>query len=197
VSLRKVSDDKDTELADIAKKLSLDTMFAMLKLSDTMESAVVFEETIKEIWKAHENQELRLKLDNGVADLLRGNKERALDTFTKLVEDDPDYAEAWNKASTCHFMLGDMQLSLEMAERTLMLLPRHFQAMNGLGLVHCETRKYKLGARLFRQSLALDPWSPVSARLAVCKDMLHDADWRSRERHKTWLHTRDSCIWMI
>jgi tetratricopeptide (TPR) repeat protein len=176
VSIREVSDDKDTELVRIAKKLSLDTMFAMLKISDTMETAIVFEETIKEIWKAHENQELRLKLDSGVADLLQGNKKRALDTFTQLVEDDPDYAEAWNKASTCHFMLGDMQLSMETAERTLKLLPRHFQAMNGLGLVHCETRKYKLAARLFRQSLALDPWSPVSSRLAACKDMLHDVD---------------------
>lgn len=175
VSLREASEEKDTELADIAKKLSLETLFEMLKLSDTMESAIVCEETIKEIWKAHKNQELRLRLDNGVADLLRGNKKRALDTFTKVVEDDPDYAEAWNKASTCHFMLGDMQLSLETAERTLELLPRHFQAMNGLGLVHCETRKYKLAARLFRQSLALDPWSPVSARLAACKDMLHEA----------------------
>jgi tetratricopeptide (TPR) repeat protein len=163
VSLREVSNDKDTELADIAKKLSLDTMFEMLKLSDTMESAIVFEETTKEIWKAHQN-------------LLWGNKNRALDTFTEVVKEDPDYAEAWNKASTCHYLLGDMQSSLEAAERTLELLPRHFQAMNGLGLVHYETQRYELAARFFRQILTLDPWSPVSARLAACKDILHDVD---------------------
>jgi tetratricopeptide (TPR) repeat protein len=176
VSLREVSNDKDTELADIAKKLSLDTMFEMLKLSDTMESAIVFEETIKEIWKAHQNEELRFKLHNGVDDLLWGNKNRALDTFTEVVKEDPDYAEAWNKASTCHYLLGDMQSSLEAAERTLELLPRHFQAMNGLGLVHYETQRYELAARFFRQILTLDPWSPVSARLAACKDILHDVD---------------------
>lgn len=176
VSLREASDEKDIELADIAKKLSLDSMFEMLKLADTMESAIVLEETIKEIWKAHENEELRLKLDNGVADLVRGNKNRALNTFALLVKEDPDYAEAWNKASTCHYMLGDMQSSLKAAERTLELLPRHFQAMNGLGLVHFETRRYKFAARSFRQSLTLDPWSQVSARLAACKDMLHDVD---------------------
>ena len=151
-------------------------MFEMLKLSDTMESAILFEDTIKEIWKAHENEELRFKLDNGVADLLRGNENRALGAFTQLVEEDPDYAEAWNKASTCHYLLGDMQSSLEAAERTLELLPRHFQAMNGLGLVHYEMQRYKLAARFFRQSLTLDPWSPVSARLSACKDMLHDVD---------------------
>ena len=176
VSLRDPAIEKDADLSDIAENLSLETMFEMLKLSDTMDGAIVFEETIKELWKANENQELRFRFDNGVADLLRGNKERALTIFAQLVKDDPEYAEAWNKASTCHFMLGDMQSSLEAAERTLELIPRHFQALNGLGLVQYETRRYKLAAQSFRQSLTLDPWSPVSSRLAACLDMLHGAD---------------------
>ena len=166
----------DTDLAGIAKMLSLADMFEMLKLADTMDSAIVFEETIKETWKAHGNQELRSKLDNGIADLLRGNKERALTIFNELVQEDSGYAEAWNKASTCYYMLGDMQLSLEAVEHTLDLLPTHFQAMNGLGLVQYETRRYKVAAQTFRRSLNLDPWSPVSARLSACLDMLHGAD---------------------
>jgi len=166
----------DSDLAFVAEKLSLENLFDLLKLSDTMDGAIVLEETVKEIWKAHINPDLRSKLDNGIADLMRGNKERALTVFLELVEEDPDYAEAWNKASTCHYMMGDMQSSLEAAERTLELLPRHFQAMNGLGLVHYETRRYKLAAQLFRQSLTLDPWSPVSSRLSTCLDMLHGMD---------------------
>ena len=100
-----------------------------------MEDAVVVEENIKEIWKANSDPELRWALDDGTADLLQGNKERALETFTQLAVDDPNYAEAWNKKSTCHFMLGDMESSLEAAKQTLELQPDHFQALNGLGLV--------------------------------------------------------------
>lgn len=141
-----------------------------------MDGAIVLEETIKEIWKAHSDPQLRSRLDSGISDLVRGNKERALTVFLSLVDEDPDYGEAWNKASTCYYMLGDMQLSLEAAEQTLKLLPKHFQAMNGLGLVHYETRRYKLAAQTFRQSLVLDPWSPVSSRLSACLDMLHGMD---------------------
>lgn len=166
----------NNDLSDIPKMLSMENLFDMLKLSDTMDGAIVLEETIKEIWKANKNHKLRSKLDNGVAALLRGNKERALTIFLELVEEDPGYAEAWNKASTVHYMVGDMQSALEAAERTLELLPKHFQAMNGLGLVHYETRRYKLAAQSFRQSLSLDPWSPVSARLSACLDMLHGID---------------------
>lgn len=165
-----------SDLSDIAKKLSLENLFDILQLEDTMDGAVVLEETIKEVWKAHSSHELRSELDRGIADLIRGNKERALTIFLEIVKEDPDYAEAWNKASTCYYMLGDMQLSLESAERTLELLPKHFQAMNGLGLVHYETRRYKLAAQTFRQSLSLDPWSPVSSRLSACLDMLHGMD---------------------
>lgn len=170
------SADTRTDLSDIATELSLDNLFEMLKLSDTMDGAIVLEETIKETWKAHKNQELRSKLDSGIADLLQGNKERALTVFLELIDEDKNYAEAWNKASTCYYMLGDMQSSLEAADRTLELLPKHFQAINGRGLLQYETRRYKLAARSFRQSLELDPWSPVSSRLSACLDMLHGMD---------------------
>ena len=124
----------------------------------------------------HPDSSIRNRLDNGIADLLRGNKEKALIAFKGLTVADPDYAEAWNKASTCYFMLGDMQASLEAAEKALHLIPRHYQALNGMGLIQYETRRYKMAAGTFRKSLTLDPFSPVSSRLAACFDLLHGLD---------------------
>jgi len=166
----------DEDLADIAKSLSAEVLFRFLKVSNNLDTAIAVEESIKELWKAHPDTTLRSKLDDGIADLLRGNKEKALVAFKELTVQDPQYAEAWNKASTCYFMLGDMQSSLEAAEEALALLPQHFQAMNGLGLIQYETRRYKLAATSFRQSLQMDPWSPVSSRLAACMDLLIGGD---------------------
>lgn len=163
-------------MSDIASKLSLENLFEMLKLADKMDSATVYEETIKEAWKANSNHKLRSKLDDGIADLMRGNKERALTIFLEIIREDPAYGEAWNKASTAHYMMGDMQSALETAEKTLDLIPLHFQALNGLGLIQYDTRRYKLSAQSFRRSLTLDPWSPVSSRLSACLDMLHGTD---------------------
>jgi len=180
MAIRDPSAASDSDLEDdyihIAKALSLKNLFGLLKGLDCMEDAVVVEENIKEIWKANSDPELRWALDDGIADLLQGNKEKALKTFTQLAEDDPTYAEAWNKISTCHYMLGDMESSLEAAKQTLELQPDHFQALNGLGLVQYETKRYKLAAESFRRSLRLDPWGPVSSRLSACLDLLKAMD---------------------
>mmetsp|Transcript_10223 Transcript_10223/g.14341 ORF Transcript_10223/g.14341 Transcript_10223/m.14341 type:complete len:195 (-) Transcript_10223:656-1240(-) len=168
--------DLDDDYIHIVKSLSLENLFGLLKGLDCMEDAVVVEENIKEIWKANSDPELRWALDDGIADLLQGNKEKALETFTQLAVTDPEYAEAWNKISTCHYMLGDMESSLEAAKQTLELQPDHFQALNGLGLVQYETKRYKLAAETFRRSLRLDPWSPVSSRLSACLDLLKAMD---------------------
>lgn len=170
--------------AEIVRQLSLDNIFLLLKTAENMEDATVLEEVIKEIWKAHRNEELRWRLDMGVSELTSNDKERvahALSIFSDLVADDPSYFEAWNKKATCHYMLGDMQSSWEAAQQTLDLHPCHFQALNGLGLVQHATKRYKLAAETFRKSISLHPWSPVSSRLSVCLDLLKDLDLGGEE----------------
>uniref|UniRef100_A0A7S4MNA2 Hemimethylated DNA-binding domain-containing protein n=2 Tax=Odontella aurita TaxID=265563 RepID=A0A7S4MNA2_9STRA len=158
------------------RNMSMENLLALLRASDNIDDAVEIEETIKEVWKAHASYDMRCRLDSGVAELLRGNKETSLSIFEELVTDDPTYFEAWNKKSTCHFMVGEMEKSMESARKAVDLCPQHFQAMNGLGLVQYETRRYRLAAESFRQSIGLDPWSPVSSRLAACSDLLKDMD---------------------
>ena len=111
-------------------------MLLLLKSSENLNDASSLEEWCKEVYKAHPNEDCRRRLDDGLAELLRGNKEKALDIFTDLVEDAPDYAEAYNKKSTCLYMLGHMNLSLEAARAALHLAPSNFQALNGLEFRH-------------------------------------------------------------
>jgi tetratricopeptide (TPR) repeat protein len=178
---RGITDVGDKEIQQVGNSLSTDLLFKFLKLANNRNSAVAVEETMKELWKAHPDPALRSRLDSGITDLLRGKREKALITFKELINDDPDYGEAWNKASTCYFMLGDMQASLEAANKALELIPHHFQVLNGLGLIQYETRRYKLAAMSFRQSLQMDPWSPVSSRLAACLDLLYGSDLKEEQ----------------
>ena len=161
-------------LFSMASALSLENLLKLLQRVDNLNDAVTIEETLKEMFKAHPCQETRRRLDDGLADLLRGNKEDALRSFTKLVEDVPDYAEAYNKKSTCHYMLGQMTESIEAAQASLHLVPLNFQALSGLGLVQYENRKYHLAADSFRRSLEIDPWSPISCKYAAVVDLLKD-----------------------
>eukprot|EP00980_Cylindrotheca_fusiformis_P028896 scaffold22671_cov164-Cylindrotheca_fusiformis.AAC.5 len=156
------------ELDALSKQLALSNLLELLKSAQDMEVATVLSESLKEIWKAHLNEQLRWNLDTAVADLLAGKLAEALKGFTEVVDDDPSYAEAWNKAATCEFMMGNMDASLAASKKTIEYLPTHFQALNGMGLVYYEKKDISSAISSFRQSMELDPWSPVSARLSTC-----------------------------
>lgn len=163
---------KNEDLDSISKRISLHNLLLLLKSAHDMETATIFSESLKEIWKAHLDNELRWKLDTAVGYLLSGKVSKALQNFSEVVDKDPSYAEAWNKASTCEFMMGNMDASLAAARKTIECSPTHFQALNGLGLVYYEKKDIASAVDCFRKSMAIDPWSPVAARLSVCLETL-------------------------
>jgi hemimethylated DNA binding protein len=168
VSGRDGISSSNPDIDSISKQMALNNLLELLKSAQDMEVASIVSESLKEIWKAHLNDQLRWKLDTAVAHLLAGKVSQALEDFSEVVDDDPSYAEAWNKASTCEFMMGNMDASLAAAHKTIECLPTHFQALNGLGLVYYEKKDLSSAIDCFRKSMDLDPWSPVSARLSVC-----------------------------
>lgn len=152
--------------------MSMENMFETLKYAETSDAATVLSDAFKEIWKGHEDKDIRYKFDTGVNYLLTGKTAKALSIFGEVVDEDPTYAEAWNKAATCEFMIGNLDASMAAAQRTLEIVPDHFQALNGLGLVYNEKRDLQHARDNFRKSMELDPWSPVAPRLSVCLDTL-------------------------
>jgi tetratricopeptide (TPR) repeat protein len=175
VASRDGSSTGKSELDSIAKQLALNNLLEVLGSANDMKVATIVSESLKEVWKAHLDNELRWKLDTAVAYLLSGKVSQALQNFSEVVDEDPYYAEAWNKASTCEFMMGNMDASLAAAQKTIECLPTHFQALNGLGLVYYEKKDVTSAIDCFRKSMDIDPWSPVSARLSVCLDTLKTA----------------------
>ena len=162
----------DKDLCMIVDRLSTENMFQAMKHAEDPDTATVLSDAFKEIWKGHEDKDIRYKFDTGVNYLLTGKTSKALGIFGEVVDEDPTYAEAWNKAATCEFMIGNLDASMAAAQRTLEIVPDHFQALNGLGLVYNEKRELVHAKDNFRKSIKLDPWSVVAPRLSVCLDTL-------------------------
>ena len=157
----------------IENRLSLPSLFLLLAAVTTLDAAEGIELMIKDTFKCHQNPECHRQLELGLTEMMRGNHDEALQLFTSLVEEDRDYAEAWNWLATCEYLRGKHASSIKAAVKALELQPMNFQTQSGIGLSLYEMGKYEESAAAFRQCLDLDPWSPVSTRLSACIDILN------------------------
>mmetsp|Transcript_23426 Transcript_23426/g.34268 ORF Transcript_23426/g.34268 Transcript_23426/m.34268 type:complete len:173 (-) Transcript_23426:58-576(-) len=147
-------------------------LLELLQYTHCLEDALIAEEAVKEVWKAHINQDTRWEYDDGITHLFRGDKEESLSIYNHIIESDPGYSEAWNKKATCHYMLGEMPQSINAAKSASDANPENFQAHAGLGLVYADTNQYKKAVNSFRKCLSFNPWSPVASRLCISLDHL-------------------------
>ena len=80
--------------------------------------------------------------------------------FDDLVDIAPEYAEAWNKRATVHFLLGNLADSIADVDVTLDLEPRHFGALSGLGQIELQLGDPAAALSAFEAALLMHPHLP-------------------------------------
>ena len=96
----------------------------------------------------------------GVQRMNTNRQSEAMLIFNELIENFPDYAEAWNRRATLHYLLGNYQESIGDIEKVLALEPRHFGALSGLGLVYLQLDQLGMAKQAFEDLLDVHPNSP-------------------------------------
>ena len=89
-----------------------------------------------------------------------GDTRTARAAFDLLVTRAPNFAEAWNKRATLLYLLGDDDGSVADVRRTLVLEPRHFGALSGLGLINARHGRPEAALHSFEAALAIHPFLP-------------------------------------
>lgn len=113
------------------------TLLDQLERAQSMDEAGPIVEKLWREWtSAHKNSDEEALMSEGLVAMSEGNLDRAENIFTKLIEVNPSFTEAWNKRATLRFMLWDFEGSLKDVEKVLTLEPRHFGALSGLGMIH-------------------------------------------------------------
>ena len=92
----------------------------------------------------------------------------ALNLADQLVDSYPNYAEAWNKRATIHYLMGDNTASVADIRETVALEPRHFGAISGLGLIFMREKNLDAALDAFEKVLDINPAS-VSAQRSVAR----------------------------
>lgn len=147
-------------------ELSIKALLEDLKNSDE----TVRDRATTELWRAWFNQ----KGEYGMQILRRsqvslegGDVHHALNLLTKLITEEPDFAEAWNRRAVLHYTQGNYIKSIQDCEIVLKLNPIHFGAMHGLGLCYAALGEYSNGIKAFRRALEIQPFALINQKLIL------------------------------
>ena len=135
----------------------LDELFRVLAHS---QDEFAINKTISSIWNIWlETNDLLIENDfnQGLKLMQDGQLQASIEMFTKVIEKKPFFAEAWNKRATVYYLLGDFDSSVLDINETLKREPRHFGAMDGLGLIFIHLQEYEKAIDVYDQMLKIFP----------------------------------------
>jgi len=135
----------------------LDRLFNDLKINNTNLSSQT-EQKIWKIWSTHPSDNKLTSLLSIGSDLVNNNElSKAIEIFTKVIEIDPNWAEAWNKRATVFYMIGEFEKSQKDIDQVLKLEKRHFGALAGQGLVNIKLKNYEKAIQSYKNAMEIYP----------------------------------------
>ena len=84
----------------------------------------------------------------------------ALTHFNQLVRHEPRFAEGWNKRATVLYTMGRIHASIDDIQKVLVLEPRHFGALTGLGMCYEVLGNNTAAAMAYELALTANPHLP-------------------------------------
>ena len=126
------------------QKNELNKLFSELKKINNSSEAKIIENKIWKLWTTHPSeQSLTNLLAKGSNYMSQDKLTSAHNVFSKAIELDPNWAEAWNKRATVLYLMGKYELSQKDIDVVLNLEKRHFGALSGQGLVQTALQNYE------------------------------------------------------
>lgn len=136
----------------------LDMLFPKLANAADAEEARNYANQIWQVWLNPTTPELADRMDVISAARALGSYHHAVDLLDAVIEDYPDYAEAWNQRATLYFFLGDYDKSLADVEETLKREPRHFGALSGQAVIYLRLGEEFLARQAILEALKYHPY---------------------------------------
>ena len=151
----------------------LNNLFDQLFLSNNNMEASLILSKIWDIWAIAESEKTQIIFNDANQLMERGKFDNAIDLFSKVIDESPDFAEGWNKRATVYFLIGDLNKSISDIEETLSLEPRHFGALDGLAEIYLLKDDLLSAAATYKKILEIIPSSKKSQdRLKLINDLL-------------------------
>ena len=137
----------------------LNNLFKKLNNTENQQEISNLIKDIWDIWYEVDDPKVIEYFEKGIQAMRIRNYPLAVRFFNNLIEEDPNFAEAWNKRATVYFMMGDFDKSMKDIIKTLELEPRHFGALDGMGLIFIHQEQYEQAIEVYDKMLEIFPFS--------------------------------------
>ncbi|WP_438995893.1 tetratricopeptide repeat protein [Candidatus Puniceispirillum sp.] len=137
---------------------ALNELFQSLQVTTTSKARDI-ESKIWSLWVVHDsNPDATGMMRLGIQMMQANQLAEAGLVFSRLIDTQPDFAEAWNKRATVRYMLGDHDGSKADIVEVLEREPRHFGALSGLAMIHMQNGNLKGALNAYEAALLINPF---------------------------------------
>ena len=137
----------------------LNNLFKKLNETENQDEIRDLISDIWNIWYEVDDPKVIEYFEKGIQAMNVRNYPLAIRFFNNLIEEDPNFAEGWNKRATVHFMMGNFDQSMQDIIKTLELEPRHFGALDGMGLIFIHQGQFQQAIDVYDKMLEIFPFS--------------------------------------
>jgi len=135
----------------------LDSLFAELKRERNEKAAERIAGRIWEQWFRSGSASVDFLMQRSQKAMDQRKFDVALDLLDEVIVLQPDYAEAWNRRATLHFVMSNYAKSMSDIDHALALEPRHFGALSGMAQILRSTGRKELALKAWQQVLEIYP----------------------------------------
>ena len=137
----------------------LNNLFKKLNETENQDEIRDLISDIWNIWYEVDDPKVIEYFEKGIQAMNLRNYPLAIRFFNNLIEEDPNFAEGWNKRATVHFMMGNFDQSMQDIIKTLELEPRHFGALDGMGLIFIHQGQFQQAIDVYDKMLEIFPFN--------------------------------------
>ena len=115
------------------------------------------ETALWQVWSRSGDEEADRLFAIGVEQMAARQGEAAVETFTRVIERKPEFAEGWNKRATVYYLLGEYEKSRADCDEVLKRNPHHFGALSGYGMIYLQLDQPERALGYFERALGVNP----------------------------------------
>jgi tetratricopeptide (TPR) repeat protein len=144
------------ELAESGVMADLPALARTLRDPDPVVRGFV-ESAMWSVWSRSGDAEVDGLFAIGVEQMSQRQLEAAVQTFSRIIQRRPDFAEGWNKRATVYFMLGDYRRSLADCDEVMARNAYHWGALSGYGMIYIQLDQPGHALDYLEKALAVNP----------------------------------------